>query len=572
MWAQNESYQQYCRNHFLSNRDWGRSLAPLVDKVAAKRIVTEWDIPDMKIVRTIAVFNKSHTKTFGISDMPEGSIMKVSHMSGRVARIVNGTFTCFKMCGGLGKKPIPLEEGKTERFRGILNGMLNARMRGKGGKETQYKFIEPAVVLEEQLNMSEFRDVTKWYISSGVPVFVAMECKQNNSKVTQRNFYTEDFQMLDAMTYLTEHCSVPIAKPGAWDKMRNIVHELGKRLPNQITRIDLYASDHEVYFSEFTYTGSACQGRFVPWVSGGLLSALYEGRVNPDIITPQYVKDTIQGRSWSYSPMHGLALIPQNASSHPSPVDLCSAIYSENDAELQEHCLGKLQGVVTEFPLRCIASNYIGDREHRHASLTFIGVLKYPTFSALVQRVDWDRAIVLIALICYLTYNQIGTKHQQDQYRNNAIYLFIMSIYMYLSTNHNGYFSQISVFDVVHQSFQAFKAVHPTSSPFICLSHFAVYWFNIASWRSKSLRNLLFWQLCVELVSASTDEFAHHFEDLNHVRCMRLSFIHRMQNYVIGELIRKYVVPAIFVYLYLLPAFLFHWAGVLIASVLSPIF
>ncbi|KAL3935149.1 MAG: hypothetical protein SGBAC_009277 [Bacillariaceae sp.] len=372
MWAQDESYQQYCRNSFLSDEDWARNVAPLVDKVAAKRIVTEWNIPDLKIVPTLRIFNKSHTRTFDASDMPDGSIMKASHMSGRVSRIVNGTFTCFKMCAKVGTIPIHKEEeGATERFRRILNGMLNARMKGK---EPQYKFITPSIILEEQLNMSKFRDVTYWYVSGGVPVFVSMECQEPNTTALHRNFYTEDFQMLD-MKFVRNRCSVPIAKPGAWDKMRNIAHELGRHLPKEIVRIDLYSSDDEVYFSEFTFTGNACKGRFTPWVAGGLLSALYEGRVNPNIIEPQYVKDTIQGHSWSYAPMHGLALIPENASSHPSPVDLCSTIYNENGAKLQEHCLGTLRPNAEEVPFRCIVSNDVGDHEHRHASLTFIGAL-----------------------------------------------------------------------------------------------------------------------------------------------------------------------------------------------------
>ncbi|CAJ1950538.1 unnamed protein product [Cylindrotheca closterium] len=569
MWAQNESYQHYCRNHFLPDKEWGRRLAPLVDKVEVKRIVAGWAIPDLKLVPTIAIFNKSHTESFGISDMPDGSIMKASHMSGRVSRIVNGTFTCFKMCAGLGNKPIRKEEGARERFQGILKKMLKAKMRRHN--EPQYEFINPTVILEEQLDMSKFRDVTYWYVSAGVPVFVSMECQEPNTTVLHRNFYNADFEMLE-MKFLRNPCSVPVAKPGAWDKMRNIVHELGKRLPKEIVRIDLYSSDDEVYFSEFTYTGYACQKRFTPWIAGGLLSALHGDTVDPGIVSPQYVKDTIQGHSWSYAPMHGLSLIPENASSHPSPVDLCSAIYSEMDAELQEHCLGKLRPNAAKVPFRCIVSNDIGDHEHRHASLTFIGAVKYPTFSDLMKRVDWDRAIILIALICYFTYNQIGTKHHQNQYRNNAMYLFVMSIYMYLFTDHNGYLSKNSLFDVVYESFRAFRAVHPMSSPFICLSHFVTYWFKIASWRSKSLRNLLFWQLCVELVSASTNEFAHHFEDLDHVRCMRLSFIHQMQNYVIDELIRTYIVPPFFVYLYLLPTFLFHWAGILIMSMVSLIF
>jgi hypothetical protein len=82
-------------------------------------------------------------------------------------------------------------------------------------------------------------------------------------------------------------------------------------------------------------------------------------------------------------------------------------------------------------------------------------------------------------------------------------------------------------------------------------------------WRAKSVRNMLFWQLMVETISASADEYAHHLEGLNTVRCMRVAFIGNVKHFAVDDVIRVCILPAFFVYGYLLPKFIMHWSSAL---------
>ena len=83
--------------------------------------------------------------------------------------------------------------------------------------------------------------------------------------------------------------------------MHEIARGIGKHVPGIIC-LDLYASDEDVYFAEFTFTTAACTRNvcFQPLVADGLLYAILHGQIDPNAATAKYVEKTIGGKSWAF--------------------------------------------------------------------------------------------------------------------------------------------------------------------------------------------------------------------------------------------------------------------------------
>ena len=353
-----------------------------------------------------------------------------------------------------------------------------------------------------------------------------------------------------------------LVRPSNWDEQVNVVSQLAKSVPG-IVRIDLYASESDIIFSEFTYTTGFCGMRmnFNPRVADGLLYAVQYGVVEPAAVTPELVRSIIHDTSWIIL-MDGRTVHPESFRAFPSPLDLCEYVNThisydyttwESDKDVM-HCLKKMKKVATA-PLRCVAL------PSDDSSLTVSSDVKKASFlAAMTHHIDWERVLPLLMAVTVMSYMKIGTRKQKNQYMNNMLYLVGMLLYTRLTLPYvKSTFSAHSILDISKQSFEAFVYVHPIESPHIALSHFATYWFYIAAWRSKSTRNLLFWALLVETVAAGVNEYVHLLDDQDVVHCTRVIFKDTMKNYAFDNLIREYVLPPFFVYGYLLPKFIMHW-------------
>jgi len=62
-----------------------------------------------------------------------------------------------------------------------------------------------------------------------------------------------------------------------------------------VVRVDLYANDTNIYFSELTFTSNQCEGYYRPIAADGLLYDLMHGIVTPEQATPDYVERIING-------------------------------------------------------------------------------------------------------------------------------------------------------------------------------------------------------------------------------------------------------------------------------------
>ena len=71
------------------------------------------------------------------------------------------------------------------------------------------------------------------------------------------------------------------------------------------------------------------------------------------------------------------------------------------------------------------------------------------------------------------------------------------------ATQHLGLFSPDSLWRTAVDSCYAFASVHPMTSPqWLGWMHVATYWFQIAAWKSKTIRGVLFWYFLHESVAS----------------------------------------------------------------------
>lgn len=583
LWHKNYTYFEECRNHFIRNRTWGKERSLLVDKIEVKKIVESLNIKGLGLPPTLAVLEEKDVQEYTSENMlaiPQPYIIKASHTSGGVARVEDDKYLCFKRCESKQRetKPRPFTgEGSKalELFREQSNADL-ARDFSKKHDEFQYRGLQPRIIIEKDIMVGEMKaDVTFWYVSNGVPLFVSLQCgatKQGHvGTENERVFVSTAYNRLD-MKLKRQACAELPPKPANWEDQVRIATELASAAPG-VVRVDLYSGGDKVYFSEFTFTTNYCSRGvgFHPRVADGLLYAVAHDEVKPSQITPEFVEKTIGATSWALvSLKNEVHLVREESKPFPSPIDLCEKVGGASynlpkfatTPRVQE-CLAKLEEVKDE-PLRCV----IKDNEDPERPLRALGVKKHPSVKSVMARVDWGRAIILLTIVCFLTYTGRCTEHERNQFLNNALYLAFMTVVIYTTTNVEGIWSGNSLFTIVGESYRAFVHVHPNESPLVAISHFGTYWFYIASWRCKSLRNLLFWQFMIELVTASVNEFTHHTEAQNDVRCMRIAFIGAFKSYAIDNILRVYICPPFFVFGYLLPKFTAYW--IMVALGMSP--
>jgi len=379
MWSNDEAYFNECRARMLFNETWAKPLGPLVEKVEAKEFARAWS-PSVSIVPTYAFYDESNITDLtldvmtGNSSLSQPYVIKSGHRSGGVAVVQNNTYRCFKGCGrsvgelvvgkrGFGKyaTPIPLDDEVSSRALKLLQEELN-RTYGIRQGEFQYRDIPHRIIVEEALPMERTMDVTHWYVANGIPILAGMECTSLTAihqEDRKRNIYSPNFVELPVEIRAPRCAGFPVKKPKTWELMYEVAKELGSHLHGYVVRIDLYASDDRVYFSEFTFASGECKPtmNFHPRVTDGLMYAVLHGQIPASVVTPEFVERTIMNRSWVLIVRsNGGNRFRYMANSFPSPVDLCESDGSEdvlfNSTSLKDRCYAAARKVKS-FPLRC---------------------------------------------------------------------------------------------------------------------------------------------------------------------------------------------------------------------------
>jgi len=373
MWSPEESYFNECRRTFLNNITWGEPLKLYVEKVFAKHIVKAWS-PSIKLVPTLAFYDQSNISEFDLGAMkrlPQPYIIKPAHSWGGIAGVQQNTYNCFRGCFTIRDKlsgPAPLDEKTAELAQKQMRKDLT-RDHSVAHGEMQYFNVTPRILVEAQLDLVQAKDVTKWYMVNGQPIYISMECPDKVDRNSGRAMYTADFRQLPVRRHKPPCQGKWTEKPKTWDLMRKIAVEIGSHLMGYVTRVDLYSDDikGEVYFSELTFTTGGClEGAhdFHPHVADGLLYAVLHEEVPSSVATPDFVERTINNKSWVLI-THKVNASSVKAYSYPSPVDLCESsklnggfklsLLSESDMGLLKNRCYEEARRIQSFPLRCFS-------------------------------------------------------------------------------------------------------------------------------------------------------------------------------------------------------------------------
>lgn len=556
-----------------NNATWGNPLAPYVDKYQAKVIVEGWS-PSVDIIPSYAVLDESNymeimenatARIEFLKTIPQPFIMKATHASGNVVLVHNDTFDCVKLCDAKGLDLYSEQAGI--EFKKRIKHDMSINFAWRRAREMQYDKIPRRIIFEQALDMKdEFNDVTFWYIAGGKPVYTSLECDRLPDGTKRRVFFSPAFERLD-MKLAMDPCPQTISKPPMWDKMLQVAQEIAPHMPQHVIRLDLYSSHTRVVFSELTFTSAACRRTFLPLVADGLLYALSSGLVDPEIAgTPEFIQKTVMDRSWVKVSMdHRQPAVANNNTGYPSAVDLCFNRTSKPivrgplpQSARNDPCL-QAAATVQHLPLRCVITT-------KNEPPTAVGTSKEVSLlGSFFNHVDLDRVLVLLGLLYYFCHmNPKFLKRDDSQWIQRRFVPYLCCLvgigtYMFFSTNHSGLTSGMSIAKIVQDSYGAFTIVHPMQSVDVALSHFGTYWFLVAAWFSRDLKHCMVWLVLYETVTATVNEYTHHHEEDNAVQCMRVAFIHTMRRHVLDDLIRVYILPPIFVYLYLLPKFLLHF-------------
>lgn len=551
------TYTGECRRFKLTNTTWGQSVAPFVDKVGAKILVEQMGTA-VKIVPTIAVYDTANISDFDamyMKALPD-SIIKPAHATGWTAQVQNKSYVCFKGCkqetlkfqSWLGE-PSEIEQAHKVAKKVMQYTLSDVPSPEFQKKEPQYGFVPRRVLIEHRLPVERMKEY-HWWIANGQPVFVCIRCDEGRTK--RGSYYSSAFQKLE-ITSVLEPC-LHLSRPKTWEKMISIVKKMGERVPG-VACIDLYADDWDVYFSEITFTRGKCRTYFQPLVADALLYAMSNDILAAKSITADYVEKTVADRSWVHVSFDlGEPLLSTNkvvnATGFPSGPDLCGNQTTANSS-VCDHTIDS----VASWDLHCVIS--------KENALTAVGQSKIRTIGRLVQKIDW---LLVLGLVVLLVFVKFGHKTRQldqpgSQVFHCFLYLAAVAVFKTFQTNSAGLLSPRPIWYTVVESYQAFKIVHPVTSPAIAISHFATYWISVGAFFSKRLTTMLILWCLYEVCTAFVNEYFHFGEEDDSVRCMRVSFILYTKEYAINDVVRVYLLPPLFVYGYLLPKMMLYWFG-----------
>lgn len=363
---ESESFTSHCRAHLLGNKTWGRSMAPYVDKLGAKELITHLDQSILN-VPTLAHYDTSNVSDFTLETMqslPAPYIIKATHTSGGVARVTNGHYECFKKCIPAARRSgaIPLGPQAFEIARKQMKHDLELDFADRKG-QTQYKFVPHRIILEEQLPREAAEFPWMWMVANGQPLYVLRHCREPEGKVVFRA--STRFRVLPIDVNGTiPNCVQEMQKPKEWDAMHRVAKTIGSQIPGFV-RVDLYPLNGSIYFSELTFTPQACKV-VLPLVTETLIRKVLTKEIPPSKATAEFVENTINDRSW-------VLLTPATHQGqgygtvgYPSPLDLCTElarmqsgkyryqkIQSAFSEPLFKKCLLEAKKVVS-LPIRCM--------------------------------------------------------------------------------------------------------------------------------------------------------------------------------------------------------------------------
>ena len=152
----------------------------------------------------------------------------------------NNTYHCFKYC--INAKVLPLGHDAFTASRQQIDEDINTEYEKFGG-ETQYKYIKPRIIFEEDIisGGKTQTDVTYWWLTNGKPVFVSHQCgepKENQQGFQmKRIFLSTDFSRLPIIFNRDTCDDMMPDKPSSWNTQLQVATDVGKLFPGEVVRL-----------------------------------------------------------------------------------------------------------------------------------------------------------------------------------------------------------------------------------------------------------------------------------------------------------------------------------------------
>ena len=419
------------------------------------------------------------------------------HNIGVVGRVYNNTYQCLKgKCrGDRNDRPkliLDDESFQSIHSHHIEKELISDNKFSRNNAQPQYQYIPPAIIVEKDIltgNHDINKDVTYWYVSDGIILFVSQQCEANSKDIGRlgtlsrsRKFYSSRYEAL-SMKLGKDICSFSVPKPKTWERQRRIVESMRKHLPKGVVRIDLYAGENEIYFSEFTFTTAGCDAHFTPAVADGLLYAVSHERIShEDSKQPEYVEGIINGiGSWALVGLNKQKEI-RAMRHYPSPLDLCEGYAFQDDFldkpgiifQQFNDCIDKARNVFS-YPKRCIIDD--GSKQ-----LSSFGMHTEPTVQRVMEKFVWSRIFSLaIVLVLMFVFNIGVRKVARSQIILINILFAVVAVASDVFLHQGQWFSHLSTIGIIKESYNAFYHVHPVEHTAVAMSHFLTYWVSYLS-------------------------------------------------------------------------------------------
>lgn len=504
----------------------------------------------------------------------------LSKLTGKVARVFdNNTYWCLKGTGCDKKTKLKIDDNFTHIYdHHIVNSLLKDTWFLKSNREPQYQFIPPSTIIEEDIlygNDKMKKDVTYWYVAGGTALFASQQCLENNPDgrvgvlTKTRKVYSADYTFIN-MKLTAGICRHTVEKPNSWDRQRRIAEKIGERLPHGVVRLDLYAGDEDVYFSEVTFTSTGCKFPFKPAVADGMLYAVMNGQVPEEVVTPEFVEKVIADTSWSSIEFNqgGMA---KHGRTFPSPLDLCEALRARFSRDVKvvrvnmfKSCLESAQNV-SHHPVRCIMERKFKEPKYGVTTISKIssfGLNRRPKVRDVLGKLPLRRLSAGLGVLLILFVLRIGDRRKNWK-KIAFVNIDIIFLASLLDNQYRGgnWFSGFRAHEIYTRTFKTFKEIHSVDDVGLSMIHFFTYWLYAIPWFARTPRKVLMFCLLTQATVLFIDEWAHHYELRTELRCQRSEYIDTTARASYDNFFREFIWEPIFVYFYLLPKFIHHWIG-----------
>lgn len=217
----------------------------MVDKFEAKEFIKELNIPNLKIIPTLGVWNKFEDIDF--EKLPNQFVLKCTHDSGGL--VICKDKSTFNL--------------KTARKK--INHSLQ-RNYYQWTREWPYKDVIPRIIAElymEEPDNPELKDY-KFFCFNGMAKYCQVIADRHSDETI--DFYDRDWkhQPFIGLRPTAHHALTAHHVPTKYKQMLNIADALATRICSPFVRIDLYNINEIIYFGEITFFPFGGHGTFKP--------------------------------------------------------------------------------------------------------------------------------------------------------------------------------------------------------------------------------------------------------------------------------------------------------------------